>query len=366
MKKYCLLLILAFASCGKSSDSPKDVTSGAFDKSVMLQFYADSLIIPGYAGLQQKVAAFQTATEAFLNAPSVVTQQAAKVAYNEMHLQYETVVPFQLGPAETELLDNFLNYSGGLDYNFNTSGELTGFSVDSVGIENNISSGNYNLTNLVRGTFYIQGFPAVSYLLFGPNAINKMSANRSKYIRDVVARMKTLVDKVAAAWPDYKAGFVANTKTNVGSPIGSLVNQLSYQLDMMKGPRIGWPFGKQSNGTLFPSKTEGYFSGISAALAVQNMTALKRVYTAAGSGKGISDYLIALKHADLNTSIISQFDVVIAKLQALPDPLSATLSAQPTKVEEAYKEIQKLLTLLKTDLASATAVQISYMDNDGD
>jgi predicted lipoprotein len=35
-------------------------------------------------------------------------------------------------------------------------------------------------------------------------------------------------------------------------------------------------------------------------------------------------------------------------------------------VEDAYKEIQKLLTLLKTDVSSALGVQISFMDNDGD
>jgi predicted lipoprotein len=209
----------------------------------------------------------------------------------------------------------------------------------------------------------------VNYLFFGPNAISKFSTNtaaRVKYAKDIVTRIKTLTDNVAAAWPSYKTDFIANTRTNVGSPIGSIVNQLAYQMDVMKGPRIGWPFGKQSNGIVFASKCEAYFAGISAVLAVQNMTALKTLYTAGGSGKGISDYVISLNRASLNTDIIAQFDLVIAKLKLIPDPLSTTLTAQPALVEDAYKEIQKLLTLLKTDLASATAVQISYMDNDGD
>ncbi|HEX6427671.1 MAG TPA: imelysin family protein [Niastella sp.] len=376
MKKFSLVFVLLAASlatmysCSKSSKGSDDGdTTNGFDKSAMLTNYAESLIIPGYTALQEKLALFQTAADAFLTTPTTTTQDAAKIAYTALYLQYERTAVYQVGPAETELLDNFLNYTGGLDYNFNTSGAITGFSVDSTSIESNISSGTYNLATMLRSSFYSQGFPALGYLLFGPNAIAKFNTNtaaRVKYTRDVVARMKTLVDKVAAAWPAYKATFTANTKTNVGSPIGSLVNQFAYQLDLMKGPRIGWPFGKQSNGIVFASKTEGYFAGISAQLAVENLTSLKKAYTAAGSGKGISDYLIALNRASLNNDITTQFDVAIAKLKLIPDPLSNTLTAQPSLVEDAYKEVQKLLTLLKTDLASATAVQISYMDNDGD
>lgn len=374
MKKLSLFLLLpvvimSLFSCGKSGDAGTNNPDEGFDKSAMLRFYAEDIIIPGYTLLQQKVTAFQTAADNFLAAPSVSTQQTALVAYKELHIQYENVAAFQFGPAETALLDNFINFSGGLDYNFNTAGTLTGFSVDSTGIENNITAGTYDLTHLLRGTFYVQGFPAVNYLFFGPNAISKFSTNtaaRVKYAKDIVTRIKTLTDNVAAAWPSYKTDFIANTRTNVGSPIGSIVNQLAYQMDVMKGPRIGWPFGKQSNGIVFASKCEAYFVGISAVLAVQNMTALKTLYTAGGSGKGISDYVISLNRASLNTDIIAQFDLVIAKLKLIPDPLSTTLTAQPALVEDAYKEIQKLLTLLKTDLASATAVQISYMDNDGD
>ena len=376
MKKYFFVIIIlitaafVFYSCSKSGgDSDPYNPPAGFDKSAMLQNYADNLIIPGYVALQQKITAFQTSADAFLAAPSASLQDQVKLTYKELYLQYERVAAFQFGPAETELLDIFLNYSGGLDYNFNTAGELTGFSVDSVNIEKNILSGTYNLTTMNRASFYSQGFPAIGYIFFGPNAIAKFSSNnaaRVKYAKDVITRMKTLVDKVVAAWPTYKTDFVSNTKTNVGSPIGNIVNQLAYQMDLLKGPRIGWPFGKQSNGTVFASKTESYFTEISAQLAAENMTALKNTYRGGGNGKGISDYLVSLNKTTLNNDILAQFDIVITKIKLIPDPLSTALSAQPDLVENAYKEIQKLLTLLKTDLASATAVQISYMDNDGD
>ena len=82
--------------------------------------------------------------------------------------------------------------------------------------------------------------------------------------------------------------------------------------------------------------------------------------------RGLSDYIISLNHAALNTDVLAQFDLALDKLKAIPDPLSNSLLTQAATVDAAYKEIQKLVTLMKTDVASATAVQISYADNDGD
>ena len=375
MRKVSLLFVLfsafivTFYSCKKSDpDTTTDPSNAGFDKTAMLKQYADELIIPEYAALQQKLAALQTASDAFVQAPSAATQAAVKTAYAAAHLQYEHVAAFQFGPAETALLDQYLNFSGGLDYSFTTAGELTGFSVDTTTIEKNISTGVYNLTVLQRSTFYSQGFAALSYLYFGPDAINKISVSpaRVKYVQDVMTRTKTLVDKVASDWPAYRAEFIANTKTNVGSPIGNMVNQLAYQMDLLKGPRIGWPMGKQSNGQVFATKCEAYYAGISGALAAENLTSAKRLYTGSGTGKGLSDYLVSLNKATLDHDVQTQFDLAIAKLRAIPDPLSTSFTANAADVDAAYKEIQKLLTLLKTDVASATAVQITFMDNDGD
>jgi uncharacterized protein len=363
-----LLVVSIFAACTKASDEPGDSVNG-FNKTAMLTYYIDSVIVPRYVALEEKVNTLQTASNAFVLAPSVLTQATTRIAYDDAHIQYERVAAFQFGPAESALLDQYLNFSGGLDYSFTTSGDLTGFSVDTATIESSIVSGTYNLAQMTRNTFYSQGFPALDYLYFAPNAIGKFSTNttkRVKYVQDVVDRMKSLVANVNNAWTAYRSEFIANTKTNVGSPIGNIVNQLAYQLDLLKGPRIGWPFGKQSNGIVFASKTEAYYSGNSVLLAVENLKSIRSVYTANSSGKGIADYLIALNKAQLNTDVLAQFDLAIAKLSAIPDPLSASLTANAASVDAAYKEIQKLVTLIKTDVASATAVQINYMDNDGD
>lgn len=362
----CFLCLGAFYAC-KKSDNSSNNTNG-FDKTAMVAYYADSIIIPGYAAMDAKIAAVDAGVDAFIASPSASSLTTIQAAYMEARMQYVRIAPFQFGPAETALLDLFVNYSGGLDYNFNTAGTLTGFSIDTVTIESNIANGGYNLAAMTRNSFYSQGFPALDYLLFGQDALNKLSTSpaRRTYLKDVVTRMKDLFLQVSSGWGAYRSTFVSNTQTNVGSPIGNMVNQLAYQMDVLKGPRIGWPFGKQSNNIVFATKVEAYYAGISVALATESLKSLKKLYTANGSGKGLSNYIVALGNETLNNDVLAQFDIAIDKLQAIPDPLSSSLTAEQAKVDAAYKEIQKLLTLLKTDVASATAVQITFMDNDGD
>ncbi|WP_026464237.1 imelysin family protein [Adhaeribacter aquaticus] len=335
------------------NDKPDPTPDNGFDKTAMLTNYADNLIIPGYTNLQGQLQTLETAVNAFLNAPTTANQQTLKPIFKEAYLQFQRVSVYQVGPAETVLLSNFLNT----------------FPANTTAIENNINSGTYNFAQ--TSVLDQQGFPALDYLLFSPNAIQRLTEatnnNRKKYIQDVINRSKSLVNTVATEWnSNYRTQFVTNTRTDVGSPIGYLVNQFAFELDQLKGPRIGWPFGKMSGGTVFADKSEGYYAGISGALAVENLNSLKKAYTGNNSGKGISDYLVALKKDQLNSDVIKQFDTAIDQLKAIPDPMSNAFTNNKELVDAAYRQIQTLLTYVKTDVASATGVRITYQDSDGD
>lgn len=354
-----IVLLLTTFSCGKSSNPVDEPVTNGFDKTAMLTNYADNLIIPAYTDIQQKLQLLVPSVNAFLTAPNQVNQQALLVVFKAAYLSYERAAFSQFGPAETVLFNNFVN----------TLPATTNDNSDLQKIETNISSGSYSLSQNI--TVNQQGFPALDYLLFSSDAIQKLSAvnsaNRKKYVQDVLTRMQDLTTTVLNTWRNtYRAQFIANTKSDAGSPIGYMVNQFAYEMDQLKGPRIGWPFGKQSGGIVFENKCEGYYSGISLSLAIENLSNLKLLYTGGTGGKGLSAYLIALGKDQLNQSILRYFDTTINKLKAIPDPLSASLSNNKPAVDAAYKEIQTLLTSLKTDMASALSVRITYVDNDGD
>lgn len=359
IKKWLSAFILVMAigliiACSKKS-GPADTqpTVNGFDKGAMLSNYADNLIIPAYNGLQQQLDLLDAGVNTFLNAPSATTQQALTPVFKSAYLQFEKVSVDQFGPAEKILFNNFLNT----------------FPTDNAVIDGNITRGTYDLG--LNTAINQQGFPALDYLLFAPDALQKLagsnSANYKKYVRDVVARMRALNTTVLNNWKNtYRAEFTGNTKSDAGSPIAFMINQFAFEMDQMKGPRIGWPYGKQSGGTQYPQNTEGYRAGISVALAVENLSNLKSMFNGGGNGKGMSDYLVALNKQQLGTDVLKQFDVAINSLKAVPDPLSTALVNNKTQIDAAYREIQILLTLIKTDVASATGVRITYQDTDGD
>lgn len=351
-----LIITAVMVACSKSNNgngNEPPTGTDAFKKG-MLENYADNIIIPAYGDLETKIGQLETAVNAFLTTPSTTTQDAVKTPFKNAYLSFENISVAYFGPASALLLNNYLN----------------SFPANHDKIETGVTSGEYNF-NLPVVSDSIQGFPALDYLLFAPGAVAKFTEdeagnNRRTYVQDVLTRMKSLVSNTASQWnTTYRATFTASLKTDVGSSIGFLVNQFAFEMDALKGPRIGWPFGKQSNGIVFADKCEAYYSGLSKDLAIQNLTSLKNYFTG-GSKDGIAEYLVLLKKEQLNSDVLAQFDVALTALNAIPAPLSDAFTNNADKVENAYKEVQKLLTLIKTDVASATGVQITYMDNDGD
>ena len=341
-------------SCTKNTDptEPPASSNDAF-KTAMLSNYADRIIIPAYSELNTNLATLQTQLDVFLDKPSSATLEAVRPAYKAAYLSYQATAAAYFGPASALLYNNYLNT----------------FPAAPTKIEQAISAGNYSFELPVVNDS-IQGFPALDYLLFAPAAVEKFSGTqataRKKYVRDVLTRMQSLTANTLGQWNGtYKTTFTNSLKTDVGSSIAFLVNQLAYEMDRMKGPRIGWPFGKLSNGIVFADKCEGYYSGLTNELAVANLTSLKN-YFVGGQGDGIAAYLLLLKKDALARQVLTQFDIAIRAIEAIPQPMAASFSKNPTQVEEAYRQVQKLLTLIKTDVASATSVQITYQDNDGD
>ncbi|KQC00717.1 imelysin family protein [Pedobacter sp. Hv1] len=367
-EKYLYLLpLLALTlqlACSKSSNKPDDTKVNEFDKTAMLVNYADQLIIPAFEQMQQKMVPLQAAVNTFVNSPNVANQNALKLVFKDAFLQVEKISALQFGPADEVSLSSFINMLPA-----NTMKKVGIDKPDLTIVEENISSGNWNLVQ--NSTIHQQGFPVLDYLLFADGAIAKFgdagSANRKKYVQDVLTRIKSLVDQTLSLWKGtYRSQFVSNTKSNSGSPISYMMNQFSFEMDMIKGPRLGWPFGSQSGGVQFPQLCEGYYSGLSLELAIENMSSLKNMFTGGNSGKGLSDLLAALGHTQLRTEILNQFDIVNTKLKAIPAPLATSLANHKPLIEDAAKEIQLLLRLIKTDAVSKLGVQISYVDNDGD
>ena len=355
-------------ACSKSGSGNGPTNGGgdkgsSFDRKAMLTNLSANVIIPAYSNYQTTTVNLDAAVTAFNTAPDVTKLSALQDAFKAAYKQWQATAEFDFGPAN----------DASFRANTNT------YPTDLNQISSNINSGTYNPALLAN--LSAKGLPALDYLLFGTGADNNAilvqytsdanAAKRKTYLASLSAELKANAAKILAAWNgSYKATFLNATGTDVGSSTGQLVNQLVFDYEILKNYEIGIPAGIQSAGTPFPQKVQAYYSKISVQLTLLHLQALLDIYTGK-DGLGLDDYLISAnaKYSDgssLNDTILKQFAAAKTKLQALTDPLSDNIKANPAAVTTAYTELQKLTVLLKTDMTSSLGILITYGDNDGD
>ena len=360
----CLIFLI---SCNSEEDGGNNVKK-EYDQAAMLAHFSDNLIVPGYLELKTKTAALQTAVTAFANNPDAAGLTAVRNQYLEANLAYQQVAALEFGPADEQLLRN----------------NLAIFTTNSTQIENNIAAGSYNLST--SANLSAKGFPALDYLLYSKANESEVlalytsdaqAANRKKYLQDITSNINQLAEAVHTGWTtgNYQATFKAAAGTAVGSGVGNLVNQLNFDIDIVKRAKIGIPAGRFTAGSPLPDKAEAYYSKYSLELLTKAVQAEKAIFlgqTPAGvNGPGLDDYLnhLEIKYSNdqpLANVITTQFDAVLAAINAVPAPLTNALASQPQSVNKVYEEMQKLIVLTKTDMPSALGVSITYTDNDGD
>jgi len=365
--KLALLIVLTIAVsvCCKKKDTtdPSVDGSSTFDKQALLLNYADNLILPAYTDFKTALDSLSLAYNTFKTSGSLTDFQLAKQKFNTAYLKYHRISIFGFGPGE----------DANIRVNFNI------FPVDTAKVKANINSGAYNLA--LASNIDTKGLPALDYIFYGLNKTETeqkqlfdANNNRKQYVTDLLAEMSIKLNAVLSSWATYRNTFVNSLGTDVGSSLGFIVNQLNYELDYLKNSKIATPLGLRSDGNPLPAHSEAYYGEQSMLYATETLNAIENVYlgrSAGGSnGKGFDDYLDHLQamHADvsLNTAIKTQFLAARQKMNAIGNPLSDQVITNPGTVNTAYKELVKLLVLLKTDMPSSLGVVITYQDGDGD
>jgi hypothetical protein len=334
----------------------------------MLQNYAEALIIPGLQSFQTAVDSMAGSLSQFSQQKNTPNLKILRQKFAAAYTNFQRISPFEFGPSESE----------------NLRASLNTFPANTDQINVNISSGSYNLGTI--DNIAAKGFPAVDYLLYGKNATDSVilalfvsdakAANRISYLTACISEIKTKTQSVVNAWTgNYKSVFLGATGSQIGSSLGLMVNQLNYELDLLKNSKIGIPLGKKSLGVKFPEKCEAFYvNSISVALAKESLKTIENFYlgrsSSGANGLGLDDYLrhLGASHGSgsLDEAINSQFNQAKSKLELVPEPLSASVDNNSQAVDAAYMELVKLLVLLKTDLPSALGIVITYQDSDGD
>ncbi len=369
MKKITILLILVLAStltdCKKKKIAEEEPIDSSFDKSGMLNNYSSNVIIPNFQHSKNTLDSFALAYNNFVAGKTTANLLLVRQKFITAYVAYQHIESFEFGPSETEIVRA----------NFNT------FPTDSSQIKSNINSGSYDLSTVIN--LDAKGFPAIDYLLYGKGLTDNQvvdlflnSSNRVTYLSNCLNEMQTKINTILSAWNSgYNSTFKHSTGSEIGSSLGMIVNQLNFELDLLKNAKVGIPLGKKTLGIIMPQNCEAYYANtISVNLIQECLLNLENIYLGrsqtGNDGLGLDDYLDALKSqhtsGTLNNTIKNQFNIAKTKVAAIPEPLSSSIQSNAAVVDAAYVEIVKLLVLLKTDMPSAMGIVITYQDGDGD
>lgn len=370
MKKIIIILFLfvlapTLTDCKKKKTIEEEPIDSSFDKSGMLNNYSSNVVIPNFQIAKNALDSLALAYTNFVAGKTTANLLIVRQKFISAYVAYQHIETFEFGPSEIEIVRA----------NFNT------FPTDSSQIKSNINSGTYDLSTV--SNLDAKGFPAIDYLLYSKGLTDTQvvdlfinSSNRIIYLSNCLSEMQSKINTILSTWNNsYNSAFKNSTGSEIGSSLGMLVNQLNFELDLLKNAKVGIPLGKKTLGVILPEQCEAYYANtISVKLVSECLLNLENVYLgrsqSGNDGLGLDDYLEALKSqhtsGTLNNAIKNQFNIAKTKVAAIPEPLSSTIQTNPAVVDAAYTELVKLLVLLKTDMPSAMGIVITYQDGDGD
>lgn len=366
MKKVLFLAIsisLAISAC----DTDSNLNNCDFDESAMLTNYADEIIQPRFADLVTATTLLKGSVDAFAATPTAGLLTEAKVSYRAAYKQYQRCSSFAFGPG----LINGVPFRD----RFNT------FPTNASLIETNVDAG----TAVSASPQSAVGFPAIDFLLFGTAGeseqeildrftVAQSAANRITYLVELVDELKMTTETIHNGWSSYRNTFISNTGTAAGSSISIIGNEFNRDYEILKNFKFKIPLGKLNGGVVLPDKVEGFYSGLTAELAADQMQAIKDFYRGVSEtgtdGSGLADYLECLQTQSgdklLYEAIAEKFEDISSQLTQIPDPMSETLMTDKPLVDDAYTQMQMTVPLIKHEMTTAFGVQINYDSGDGD
>lgn len=365
-KSLFALLILSLNITACRDDAPE--ADQSFDRPAMLRNYADALIIPAFQELNLRVEALEEALRQLNQNTASTELAAAQNAWREAYGAWTYASVYNLGPAaESGLRKSLLE-------------EIATFPVSRSKIDTILARGQYNFQDFNRDA---RGFLALEYLLFGGPAVDNATvlqllqnqATRSEYLLACSQDIQSRVATVLRAWQGpYRAEFLSQTGSDVGSSSSLLYNEFVKSFERIKNFKIELPLGmRPGQSQAEPELVEAYYSGASLDFLALHLEAIENIYYGRDcqgqKGIGFVDYLESVVGGpELISATEAQWEAVQDRFGAIPrqQPLSYQVLNQPQPVDDFRLELQKHTRFFKSDMSSRLGLAITFSSGDGD
>ena len=348
-----------------SGQNSNDDSQSSFDRSKMLEFTVDKIIIPAFDDLEAKLNDLKSSYNKF---NSDMTDNNLDDLRNKWLLSYKAwqhVEMYDIGKAMKDY------------YAFKSNV----YPVDTVRVKVNIEKGEYDLNN--PNNYDSQGLPTMDYLLYGldkdtSKVINHFKNDQkiSNYLGKIIDEIISTTASVNSDWKSSKEEFVKSIENSASSNLNMLINDFIYYYEKrFRANKFGIPGGVFSSSAL-PDRVEGYYSKIySKELSLEAFSSIKNFFNGIShenkdiSGTGLKSYLDFLdpnKTQLLSDEINNQFNIAENSINELNNNFSEQTSTGLLKLLTTYDNIQKAVVLLKVDMLQILNINVDYVDADGD
>jgi len=342
-------------------------STNEFDRSSMLSFWADSIILPSMISFEEELNVFNENVLNFTANPNTNNLALLREQWLIIYKNWQYVEMFDLGIAEEIYFKNRMNI----------------FPANVQRIERNINNLGFNLDE--PANFAAQGFTALDYLLFGigqeDDAIltkySNTSFNYGEYLIQVTAKMQELTVLVKAQWEgNYRDSFVQSTDNTATSSINMMLNDFVYYFEKgYRANKFGIPAGVFSGGPL-PNTIEAYHGKkYSKILSLEATSAIENFFNGVAyndpetMGLSIKDYLDFVESSSaerLSERINEKLQGGRIKINELNTSFSKQIEDNNTLMLLTYDAIQSTVVLFKVDMLQKLNVSVDYADADGD
>ena len=348
-----------------SNQNSNNDSQSSYDRSKMLEFTVEKIIIPAFDDLEGKLTELKGSYSKF---NSDMTNNNLNDLRDKWLLSYKAwqhVEMYDIGKA----MEDYYAFKGNV------------YPVDTVRVKLNIEKGEYDLNN--PNNYDAQGFPTIDYLLYGldkemPKVIDHFKNDQkiSNYLGKIIDELVSTTSSVNSHWKSTKGEFIKSTENSATSNLNMLINDfIFYYEKRFRANKFGIPGGVFSSSAL-PDRVEGFYSKIySKELAQEAFTSIKNFFNGISHenkdviGTGVKSYLDFLdsnKTKLLSDDINKQFNIAENSISELNDNFNLQVKDGLIKLLTTYDDIQKAVVLLKVDMLQILNINVDYVDADGD
>lgn len=343
---FCLLLASAFVvGCGSDDEDESDeqAQGETFDAGIMLNDFANTVVLATYTDLDNKAEELLTAVKALAADSSQANLEKAQQAWKATRTPWEQSEAFLFGPVDTQGLDPALD----------------SWPVDHVNLQSVLDSGDTLTVDFVSGLEDTQkGFHTIEFLLFRDGDQRKASDITSReleYLVSTTENLKASTSQLRLAWAPEGENFSrAVAQAGVGSAIypsqsaavQEMVNGMIVIADEVANGKISDPYN-ESDTTL----VESQFSFNSISDFQDNIRGIQNVYMGkfTSDGQGLNEFVNG-QYPDLDARFQQEVQAAIDAIGAIPNPFRDSITANRGTVQAAIDAVSKIQQTLEQDI----------------